>query len=161
MRRQEPGVTRPRPPTVAEARARDKAIRRQEELAAAKAAADEKRRKRNRRLIGGAAVVGVVGVVALIYVSSRPDTVTAHCIRDENGQEVVVDDHYCSGSPGMGGIFIFGGHQYRYYYGGNSTIGQRPTGGSTVLPKGVDVKTKSGTVIQRGGFGSKIGKIGS
>ncbi|KAA0024391.1 hypothetical protein [Antrihabitans cavernicola] len=159
VRNQDPGSTKPRPPTVAEARARDKARRLAAEEEEAQALAAEKKRKRNRRLIGGGAVVGLVGVVALGYSALKSDEVNASCVKEENGQEVVVADSYCSQghSSGMGGLIILGGSQYRYYYGGNQTIGQRPTGGTTTLPKGATVKTKSGTTIQRGGLGSKLG----
>lgn len=166
IQRQEPGRTQPRPPTVAEARARDKARRRAEAARRAAAEAEEaRRRKRNRVMIGGAAVVGVAALVGggyLAYRAVAAPEVTAYCTRiDENGKEVVVEDRYCDtasrGSPGMGGILILNGMQYRYYYGGNNTIGQPPIGGSTVKPKGAEIKTKSGTVIQRGGLGSKGG----
>jgi hypothetical protein len=75
----------------------------------------------------------------------------------EDGREVVVEDRYCSGSSGMNGIFIVGGSQYRYYYGGSGTIGQTASGGSTVKPKGAEIKTSSGTTVQRGGLGAKVG----
>ncbi|MCX5046162.1 hypothetical protein OG921_23615 [Aldersonia sp. NBC_00410] len=156
--RQEPGTTQPRPPTVGEVRARKQARKQAAELEAAARAAEERRRKRNRRLIGGAAVVGVVAVVAVGYkVLSAHENVTARCVVMEDGSEVVVEDRYCNGSPGMNGIFIVGGSQYRYYYGGNGTIGQSPTGGSTVKPKGAEIKTSSGTTVQRGGLGAKVG----
>lgn len=169
IQRQEPGVTQPRPPTVAESRARDKARRRaEEEQRAAAAAAEAKRRTRKRVMIGGVAVVGIAGLVGGGYLAYRaltaPDRVTASCVKTENGQEIVVDDSYCGTgrpgfvSPGMPGLIILGGGpQYRYYYGGNTTVGKPPTGGSTVAPKNAEVKTKSGTTIQRGGLGSKSG----
>ncbi|MBF6354730.1 hypothetical protein IU449_09265 [Nocardia higoensis] len=168
MHRQEPGVTQPRPPTVAEARARDKARREAEGRArAAAAAAEAKRRTRNRVLIGGVAIVGVAGLVGGGYLAYRalsaPD-VTAYCVKTENGQEVVVEDRYCTpgqsgfvdDNGGAGALIILGsGPQYRYYYGGNNTIGKPPLGGTTIRPKGADITTKSGTTIQRGGLGSK------
>lgn len=168
IERQEPGVTRPRPPTVAEARARDKARRRAEEEArVAEAAEQAKRRTRKRVMMGGAAVVGVAALVGGGYLAYRaiaaPDRVTAYCtVLDEKGNEVVVDDDHCeqasrSGSTGVGGILLLHGTQYRYYYGGPNTIGKPPTGGTTVKPKGAEIKTKSGTVIQRGGLGSRSG----
>lgn len=166
IRRQEPGTTTPRPPTVGESRARDKARRAREEqqrLEAEQAAKDEaKRRTRRRAMIGGVAVVGVVGLVALGYAVLSSDEVDATCI-DPN-TEVVVDDSYCSsGTPGAGGVFIYAGSTYRYYYGGSSGgVGTKVSGGTVVTPKGVTIKTKSGTTIQRGGFGSKIsGSSGS
>ncbi|MFF0814294.1 hypothetical protein ACFYVR_03905 [Rhodococcus sp. NPDC003318] len=160
MRRQEPGATTPRPPTVGEARARDKARRaraEQERIAAEQAAKEEaKRRTRRRAMIGGVAVVGVVGLVALGYSVLSSDEVEATCIDPET--EVVVDDSYCtSGTPGAGGMFIYAGSSYRYYYGGsNGGVGTKVSGGTVVTPKGTTVKTKSGVTIQRGGFGSKI-----
>ncbi|MBF6456842.1 hypothetical protein IU432_25830 [Nocardia cyriacigeorgica] len=166
--RQEPGVTQPRPPTVAEARARDKARRKAEAEAQAAAAREEAaRRTRKRVMIGAAAVVGVAALVGGGYLAYRavaaPDRVTAYCtVIDDNGKETVVEDDRCgrassAGHAGVGGIFIYNGMQYRYYYGGNNTVGQPPTGGTTVKPKGAEITTKSGTVIQRGGLGSKSG----
>ncbi|WP_256670453.1 hypothetical protein [Nocardia cyriacigeorgica] len=168
IQRQEPGSTEPRPPTVAESRARDKARRKAEAEAQAAAAREEaSRRTRKRVMIGGAAVVGVAALVGGGYLAYRavaaPDQVTAYCtIVDENGNETVVEDDRCStassaGHAGVGGIFIYNGMQYRYYYGGNNTVGKPPVGGTTVKPKGAEITTKSGTVIQRGGLGSKSG----
>ena len=164
MRFQDAATTRPRPPTVGEARAREKALRKQEEIEEARLAAEAKRRKRNRRLIGGAAVVGVVGVVAALgYWALKPRHVTAQCVQeDPSGQPVIVADSYCTGhSPGVGGFFFFGGHQYRYYYGSSGSVGSRPVGGTTVAPSGATITTKSGTTVQRGGLGSKFGGSGS
>ncbi|WP_280235426.1 hypothetical protein [Nocardia cyriacigeorgica] len=168
IHRQEPGRTQPRPPTVAEARARDKARRKAEAEAQAAIAREEAgRRTRKRVMIGGAAVVGVAALVGGGYLAYRavaaPDQVTAYCtVVDENGNETVVEDDRCSrassaGHAGVGGIFIYNGMQYRYYYGGNNTVGKPPVGGTTVKPKGAEITTKSGTVIQRGGLGSKSG----
>ncbi len=172
MSRQEPGVTQPRPPTVGEARARDKA-RRQADAAerAAAAAAEEKRRNRKRVMIGGVAIVGVAALVGGGYLAYRaitaPDQVTASCVQiDQNGQEVVVPDDKCgdgktnfrsddySGGHGAG-LLILGWPQYRYHYGGTPTIGKPPTGGTSVKPRNAQVTTKSGTTVQRGGLGSK------
>ncbi|MRH91000.1 hypothetical protein GFY24_26760 [Nocardia sp. SYP-A9097] len=178
-------MTAPRPPTVAEARAREKARKRAEEAERAAAEAeDAKKAKRKKLLIGSAAVVGVAALVGggyLAYDALTTPEVTAYCTvvakqgqvvavgngqtitATKDNQEIVVPDNYCddakrSGGTGLGGIFILNGSQYRYYYGGSgNTIGHAPTGGTTVLPKGADVKTKSGSTIQRGGLGSKIG----
>ncbi|MFC8526946.1 hypothetical protein [Nocardia sp. NPDC057227] len=162
-------MTQPRPPTVAESRARDKTRKqaRDAERAAAEAAA-AKKRSRNRVLIGGAAVVGVAALVGggyLAYLAlSAPDAVTASCVAtDQNGNEVVVEDTYCgTGRPGFVGdtagvVLLAGWPQYRYYYGGSTAIGGKPTGGTTVKPKNTEIKTKTGTTVQRGGLGSKIG----
>jgi hypothetical protein len=160
---QDAETTRARAPTPAELRARDKFAKKQQELEEARVAAEAKRRKRNRRLIGAGAGVGVVGVVAgLGYWAFSGPTVTAQCVRDDtNGQPVIVPDDYCTNhTAGMNGFFFWGGHQYRYYYGSSGSVGQRPIGGSTTAPSGSTVKTRSGTTIQRGGLGGKLGGKG-
>lgn len=170
IERQEPGVTQPRPPTVAEARARDKARKRAEEAEhAAVVALADRERKRKRVLIGGAAIVGVAAVIGAGYLAcqaAEPD-VTAYCTTDDNGQQTVVDDNDCVRAQnyatstgayhsGLPAVFFFNGHQYRYYYGGTNTVGRAPVGGSFSAPSNAHVSTKSGTVI-RGGLGSKSG----
>ena len=157
---QDAETTRPRAPTPAELRAREKFAKKQQELEEARLEAEAKRRKRNRRLIGAGVGVGVVGVVAgLGYWALSAPTVTAQCVRDDtNGQPVIVPDNYCTGhTAGLNGFFFYGGHQYRYYYGSSGSVGQRPIGGSTTAPSGSTVKTRSGTTIQRGGLGGKLG----
>ncbi len=171
MERQEAGTTQPRPPTVAEARARDKARKQAEQAQRAAAEAEEaKRRTRKRVMMGGIAVVGVAALVGGGYLAYRavtaPDQVTASCVQvDENGNEVVVADEYCgdgktnfrsdSSHGGGGSLILLGWPQYRYHYGGTPTIGKPPTGGSSVKPRNAEIKTKSGTTVQRGGLGSK------
>ena len=158
IRRQEPGRTKPRPPTLAEQRARAAAIEQQREQQLALEAEDARRRKlRKRLLIGGGAAVGVAGVVAIWYAVSSPDDVVAQCVKDD----VVVEDQYCDenyarthGGYTSGGFIYIGGSSYRYNYGAPSTpIGQKVSGGSYTMPKGANITTKSGTVVQRGGFG--------
>jgi hypothetical protein len=160
---QDAETTRPRAPTPAELRAREKFAKKQQELEEARLAAEAKRRKRNRRLIGAGVGIGVVGVVAgLGYWAFSGPTVTASCVRDDsNGQPVIVPDDYCTGhTAGLNGFFFWGGHSYRYYYGSSGSVGQRPIGGSTSAPSGSTVKTRSGTTIQRGGLGGKLGGKG-
>jgi hypothetical protein len=163
MRFQDPAKTRPRPPTVGETRAREKAERERKAAERAQFEANLKRHRRNQRLKGGAAVVGVVGVVAALgYWALSPRTVTAQCVQeDASGGPIIVPDSYCTGhGGGMGGLFIYSGNQYRYYYGSSGGVGARPSGGTTVAPKGDTVKTSSGTTIQRGGLGSKFSGSG-
>ena len=163
MRFQDPATARPRPPTVGETRAREKAERKRKEIEQARVAAELKRHQRNRRLIGGAAVVGVVGVVAALgYWALSPRSTTAQCVQeDSTGGPIIVPDSYCTGhGGGIGGLFIYSGHQYRYYYGSSGTVGARPSGGTTIAPKGTTVKTSSGSTIQRGGLGSKFSGSG-
>lgn len=160
---QDAATTKPRPPTPAELRARKKHEEKERELEEAREAAEAKRQKQKRILMGSAAAVGVVGLVAGVgYWLLRPDNVTAQCVQDDpNGQPVIVPDSYCTGhTPGMNGFFFWGGHSYRYYYGSSGSVGQRPIGGSTSIPKGANVTTKSGTSIQRGGIGGSGGKGG-
>jgi hypothetical protein len=163
MRFQDPATTRPRPPTVGEARAREKAERERKAAERARFEANVKRYHRNRRLKGGAAVVGVVGVVAALgYWALSPRTVNAQCVQEDGtGGPIIVPDNYCTGhSSGPGGFFIYSGHQYRYYYGSSGTVGARPAGGTTVMPKDTTVKTSSGTTIQRGGLGTRFSGSG-
>ena len=163
MRFQDPATTRPRPPTVGETRAREKAERERRASEKARVEAELKRFVRNRRLKGGAAAVGVVGVVAALgYWALSPRTVTAQCVQeDATGGPIIVPDNYCTGhTGGSSGLFIYSGHQYRYYYGSGGGVGARPVGGTTVKPKDTAVKTSSGTTIERGGLGSKFSGSG-
>lgn len=163
MRYQDPATTRPRPVTVAELRAREKYLGKERDIEEARLAAEAKRRQRNGRLIGAGVAVGVVGVVAgLGYWALSPNRVSAQCVRDDvNHQPVIVPDSYCTGhTAGLNGFFYYGGHQYRYYYGSSGSLGSRPVGGTTVAPKGATITTKSGTTIQRGGLGAKLGRSG-
>lgn len=175
VRWQEPGITLPRPPTVAESRARDKARRTREaqrrlaEVQAQKA--EERRRTRNHVLMGSMVVAGIAAVVAVGYaVIDRDDDIEATCVQD--GSNVVAPEEYCERgtASSSGGVFIYAGSPYRYYYGGhNRGIGTIATGGSVELPRGTRAKTSSGTTltksdnsgsisrspsVSRGGFGS-------
>lgn len=165
IRWQDPATATPRPPTVAEARQRDKAQKARE--AAAQFAALQEQKAQERKAMGGkilmgsVAVVGVVGVIALGYNMLHKEEIEATCVKD--GSNEVVPDSYCSGGySSSGGIFIFGGMPYRYYYGGNNGgTGTVARGGTLEIPKGTTAKTKSGTSISRGGFGSSSSYGGS
>jgi hypothetical protein len=163
IRRQDAATARPRRPTVAEARQRDKAQKAREAAAlfAEQQALKQEARAASRRkvMMGSVAVVGLVGVVALGYhVLNDDDEVSATCVRD--GTNEVVDEQYCStGSVGAGGIFIFAGSPYRYYYGGNNGgIGTTARGGTLELPRGTTGRTSAGQSISRGG-GADSGSI--
>lgn len=164
MEFQDAATTKPRPPTPAELRAREKFAKKQQSMEEARAAAEAKRRKQKRTLVGAAVAVGVVGVVAgLGYWALSAPSVMAQCVQDDpNGQPVIVPDSYCTGhTAGLNGLFFWGGHQYRYYYGSSGSVGSRPIGGTTAAPRGATITTKSGTTIQRGGLGGKLsGKSG-
>jgi hypothetical protein len=167
------GSTTPREPTLAERRAREQAQRRQ--AAAERQAADDEERakkKRKRILVGAGVTVGVVALIAAGYAVAQPEEeIQAQCV-DEDTQEVV-DDSNCvtpvanSGSYGGGFYPIFiggGGRQYHYNYGGTGTVGQRVSGGTTVVPSGgtrvttssgrdISPRASSSSGVSRGGLG--------
>jgi hypothetical protein len=174
IRFQDAETTRPREPTLAEQRARRRAIEQEEERAAAAAAvAQRKSTLRRRILIGSGVTVGVVALVAVWYTAASADEVTAHCVTSTDStladNENNCDENYVRSQGGYhsGGIFFLplpggGGYsQYRYNYGG-TVSGGRVLGGSTVAPSGrTTVKTASGKTVQRGGLGiSGSGKSG-
>ncbi|NKQ53467.1 hypothetical protein HFP15_11305 [Amycolatopsis sp. K13G38] len=169
MRFQDPDTTTPREPTLAEQRARRKALadeeRREAEEAQAREVAERKAGTRRKVLIGSGVTVGLVGVVAAWYVVGSPNEVTAVCT-DSNG--IVQNDQYCddsyatshggyyNSSTGFWFVPLPGGgySQYRYNYGGTGTIGRPVSGGSYTKPSGgTTVKSSSGKTVQRGGFG--------
>lgn len=163
IRWQDAATTRPRRPSVAEARQRDKARKAREaaaRFAAEQARAQEARAASRRKvMMGSVAVVGLVGVVALGYHAlNDDDEVSATCVRD--GTNEVVPEQYCStGTVGAGGLFIFAGSPYRYYYGGsNGGIGTTARGGTLELPKGATGRTSAGQTISRGG-GADSGSV--
>jgi hypothetical protein len=173
VRYQDAETTRPREPTLAERRARQKARQEAGERERAEVEASERKRTvRKRLLIGGGVTVGVVALVAAWYIASTPDEVTAHCVSTDDVlavDENVCDENYVRSHGGYhsGGIFflpILGGgySQYRYNYGGTVGPGGRIIGGSLTAPSTrVTVKTASGKTVQRGGFGiSGGGKSG-
>lgn len=164
MRFQDAESTRPRKPTVAEARARREREAELERQEAARVEAEQKAATRRKILIGGGVTVGLVGVIATWYLAS-PKQVQALCT-DESG--TVVDDNYCNddyvtshqGYYDSGtGLWVVpllagGSHQYRYNYGGTGSVGSHVAGGSYSAPSGnTTVKTNSGATVQRGGFG--------
>ncbi|PRY46025.1 hypothetical protein [Umezawaea tangerina] len=166
--RQQDGSSKPRPPTLAEQRAR--AAAQQELIEADQAREAEYQRKkklRKRLLIGGGVTVGVVALVAIGYAALSPDNVTATCVT--NDDVVVADDNNCDenyarahGGYTSGGFIympiVGGGYsQYRYNYGGTGVVGQKISGGTTVKPPKASISTRSGTSIQRGGFGVSSG----
>lgn len=167
IRVQDAETSKPRPQTVAEARQRDKARKAREaaeELAVAQELARERRAARQKKmLIGSVAVVGVAGFIAMSYMSAdREDDreMSATCVKD--GTDEVVPDEYCSrGTGGMGGIFIWAGMPYRYYYGGtNGGVGTVARGGTLELPKNTVGRTSAGSTISRKGSGTSITRGG-
>ncbi len=174
VRFQDAETTQPRAPTLAEQRARRKALEEEREQEQTELAEAERKSKVRRRvLIGSGVTVGVVAMVAVWYAAATPDEVTANCV-DNNGvlaaNEDYCDENYARSQPGAyhsGGFWFIplpggGFGQYQYNYGGAVGPDRRVTGGSTAAPGGnTTVKTGSGKTVQRGGFGiSSGGKSG-
>lgn len=166
VRWQDPATAKPRQPSVAEARARDKAQKAREAEEEIERVKAEKARKRaatgKKVLIGSAVGVGVVAVVAAGYaIFHRDDRISASCVKD--GTNEVVPDSYCSSGHSSGGsTFFYAGSSYRYYYGGsNSGVGSIAHGGTLTLPKGTTATTKSGTSISKSGSSVSRGGFGS
>lgn len=178
VRRQDAESTSPREPTLAEQRARRKAIIEEKEREAAeheaREAAERKAETRRKVLIGSGVTVGLVGLIATYYTVAQPENVTAVCTGADDG--VVVEEQNCDedyvqqqGGYTSGG-FIFlpiggiggGYNQYRYNYGGSGTVGSPVSGGSYTKPANANISTKTGKTVQRGGFGisSKTGGFG-
>ncbi|MFC4114141.1 hypothetical protein [Nonomuraea zeae] len=87
-------------------------------------------------------------IAALVMTACGAPDVTADCVdrsKTLSGGYKAVDDRYCNG----------GSHAtYTWLYGGNYSGGY-VRGGTTVRPSDTGIKTRTGTVIQRGGFGSR------
>jgi hypothetical protein len=105
-------------------------------------------------------VIGVVSLMVVGFCSAvqSEDEVTADCVNLEqqlpDGTYEVVDDDYCDDD---GGTYYGGSHgAYSWYYGGNR-VGTRVRGGTSFRPSDVDISSRGGKEIQRGGFGSKSG----
>lgn len=170
MRYQDAESTKPREPTLAEQRARRKALLEEEEReqaeAQAREVAERKAATRRKVLIGSGVTVGLVGVVAAWYLVGTPDTVNAVCTDangivqpDENCDDAYVASHGGHYDP-VSGLWLIplvnggGFGQYRYNYGGTGTIGRPVSGGTYTKPStNTTVKTNSGKTVQRGGFG--------
>src|SRR6476661_2783496 len=104
--RQQDEETRPREPTLAERRARERAERRRREEEEQRAADEAAGRKKRKRIFVGAGVtVGVVALIAVGYAASQPDEeIEAHCVDDAG---VVVDDSNCA-TPAPNGSYYGG-----------------------------------------------------
>jgi hypothetical protein len=166
MRFQDENTT-PREPTLAERKARERALRREQEAQEqAEAEQQRSRTKRKRVMIGAGVTVGVVALIAIGYSVAQPEEeVQAQCVGDDG---VIVDDANCvtpatgsnstyyGGGAGFIPIFIgAGGRQYHYNYGGSGTIGSPVTGGTTTVPReGTRVRTTSGRTSTSGGSAS-------
>ncbi|MEZ0076612.1 hypothetical protein [Planotetraspora sp. GP83] len=105
--------------------------------------------------------LGTLGVLSTLVVGfcaaqDNYEEVGADCVdmssRRPDGSYTVVDDDFCDddhhyhGSRGA----------YGWYYGGSHS-GGRVSRGSTIRPADTEITTRSGRVIQRGGFGFHSG----
>jgi hypothetical protein len=175
MRRQDAENTTPREPTLAEQRARRKALaeERDREIAEKQAREEAERKAATRRkvLIGGGATVGLVGMVAAWYITTPPQ-ITATCVNADGivaEDQRLCDEDYlreqgATYNPATGlwlmPMFL-GGGQYRYNYGGTGAPGTKVSGGTFQRPSNASINTQSGKTIQRGGFGiTNSGKSG-
>ncbi|WP_433434545.1 hypothetical protein [Nonomuraea sp. CA-141351] len=88
--------------------------------------------------------------MSALVLTGCADDVTADCViagPDGTGAYQIVDDHYCDG----------GSHaSYFWYYGGTASNGH-VRGGTTVRPQNVNITSRSGKYITRGGFGFSKG----
>ncbi|GLX00828.1 hypothetical protein [Microtetraspora sp. NBRC 16547] len=115
--------------------------------------------------------LGAVGVLSLLVVGfcaaqNDYEEVSADCVDlsnvESDGSYTVVNDEYCdddggSGSGSGGHYHYYGSHgAYGWYYGGTRT-GGRVWQGTTLKPSDAQINTRSGRVVQRGGFGFHSG----
>lgn len=112
-----------------------------------------------RRMSSRAVRLGALGALSLTLTAcgsgSDPEEVQAYCVEQQSlqpdGSYQVVDDDLCDDDDG-----IRSGHAggYYWYYGGRRA-GTLIKGGTTARPKGAQITTAKGKVLQRGGFGGR------
>ncbi|MEV1173853.1 hypothetical protein [Nonomuraea sp. NPDC049784] len=105
-------------------------------------------------------ILGVLSVMLVGYCAAvqDDDDVTADCVMQlQDGTYEVVDDDYCD-DDGNGSYHYYGGSRgaYLWYYGG-TRVGNKVRGGTTYRPTDVNINSRNGKAIQRGGFGSHWG----
>ncbi|MEU7912083.1 hypothetical protein [Microbispora bryophytorum] len=105
--------------------------------------------------------LGVLSVLVVGFCAAQDDyeEVGADCVDtstlNPDGSYVVVDDDHCDDDGGSS--HYYGSHgAYRWYYGGTRN-GGRVYRGTTVRPADTQITTRSGRVVQRGGFGFHSG----
>ncbi|MBP2706567.1 hypothetical protein JOL79_22425 [Microbispora sp. RL4-1S] len=106
--------------------------------------------------------IGVLSALVVAFCAAQDrygdyEEVGADCVDmstpQPDGTYPVVDDDYCDDDSHV----YHGSHgAYRWYYGGTRT-GLRVGGGTTVRPPDAEITTRSGRVVQRGGFGFHSG----
>jgi hypothetical protein len=100
-------------------------------------------------------VLGVISVMVVGYCAAQDDDddVVADCVVQlEDGTYEVVDDDYCEDDTT---VRYYAGSRgaYLWYYGGRR-VGNRVQGGTTLRPSDVNISSRNGKSIQRGGFGN-------
>ncbi|WP_432924338.1 hypothetical protein ACQPZZ_29240 [Microbispora sp. CA-135349] len=108
--------------------------------------------------------LGVLSVLLVGFCAAQDDyeEVGADCVdtstQNLDGSYLVVDDDYCDDDgDGNGHSHYSGSHgAYRWYYGG-ARNGGRVYNGTTVRPADAHITTRTGRVVQRGGFGFHFG----
>lgn len=102
-------------------------------------------------------IIGALSVMVLGFCAATPDDdVTADCvIRRDDGTYEVVDDDYCDDdghNTYYHSSYVGSRGAYMWYYGGQK-VGNRIQGGTTLRPADVNITSRTGKSIQRGGFG--------
>ncbi|GII91804.1 hypothetical protein [Sinosporangium siamense] len=129
--------------------------------AGAKSVESAKKKRSFRTKASIAVAVTGVSVISLVIVGfatadDEEREVNADCVDwddyNPDGSYLVVDDDHCEDDDGNTYIRTYG--SYYWYYGGRHVNG-RVMSGSTVKPSDVRIVSRSGTVIQRGGFGGR------
>lgn len=96
-------------------------------------------------------------VVGFCTAQNSGRQVAADCVEltdvTRSGQYRVVPDHYCDDRDD-GSHYSGSRGAYRWYYGGRR-VGDRVTDGTTIRPSDATITTRTGHVIQRGGFGGR------
>ncbi|NRQ31099.1 hypothetical protein HII36_04515 [Nonomuraea sp. NN258] len=107
-------------------------------------------------------ILGALSVMFVGYcaVQASRDEVTADCVdmtqQLPDGTYPIVDEEYCDDDDdGTSTTYVYRGYSgaYRWYYGG-TRVGNRVGSGTMLRPSDVDISSRNGRSIQRGGFGS-------
>lgn len=96
--------------------------------------------------------LGAMTALSAVVMAGCANDVTADCVdtRSRDGAYRVMDDRFCEGNSHS---------SYRYVYGGSHANGWI-RGGTFNKPPDTDITTRSGRVVQRGGFGGRGGSRG-
>jgi hypothetical protein len=114
-------------------------------------------------LSSGAVTLGAMGLLSTLVLGfcavqdNYAEQVTADCVdlgsRQADGSYQIVDDDDCDDDQHNSGYI--GSHgAYGWYYGGIRQAG-RVLRGTTIRPSSAHISSRSGSVLQRGGFGGR------